>query len=420
MLRPALWQLSTWALIGSALLVAGGGAIAWSADREARVNRGTEQSVCPCCSDDPDSVCCKGCSVGSLSLHATIRSPPLATQLESIAHVSTFATAGVRALDNFARILADVPPPQPAVDSPLHSCRYVGQIGTSHNPEQAAARAYFAVPEVLACNKAVPALRSRGEVNLLSSAGALSAADRNIVSDYVQACLSPSASVYAPQLQDSDIAAIRGRLTFQISLDESRIECEGFRLNNYVVTAAHCLGHMNEGDFVKVRGVDSPQTSVATVALIGTKDSYQHPELDYGLLKLQVKFDGDSEADLTWLSSPEPMGRLFLIQANSFTLMLKAIPTNSPFTDAINIQDNPACRAITAPPSPFILNGCQSEGGTSGSPYFQRAADGALRLVGVHAGLTSEFDGADLSDCAWSLPNYGVVLPIAKLVAKMR
>jgi len=55
------------ALVATALIVAGGGAIAGGADLLARSHQGAEQSVCPCCLDDEEGVCCKACPVASLS-----------------------------------------------------------------------------------------------------------------------------------------------------------------------------------------------------------------------------------------------------------------------------------------------------------------------------------------------------------------
>jgi hypothetical protein len=155
------------------------------------------------------------------------------------------------------------------------------------------------------------------------------------------------------------------------------------------------------------------------VVLRGGEQNSNYPEKDYALLRLNEPFADDSAADMNWLGEPLPNARLLVVQVNMYKLIATRTSFESNLDKLLTTEDNPSCRLFGDATHSFLLNGCQSESGTSGAPYIQKGAAGNLRLVGVHAGPTARLKTVELSDCSISLPNYGVRLPIPEMLKFM-
>lgn len=85
---------------------------------------------------------------------------------------------------------------------------------------------------------------------------------------------------------------------------------------------------------------------------------------------------------------------------------------------AIRVDTSPLCRIIKIQNS-CIVHTCQTEGGYSGTPIFQKKIDGSFILVGLHAGYFSQkYPACDFGRGDY-FPNYGVRLPIDEIAGAL-
>lgn len=294
----------------------------------------------------------------------------------------------------------------------LGSCSLRGSIGTPNNPERTVAVSFHQSSQVQACNEIAPKLmRQRNSIKSAYSYNISTKEHRELAASYFKTCLTGDPAVYAPQLSPADIASTKDR-TMLLTGKDGRPECHGFRLNGHIVTADHCLGTAKLNDEIKVRTLDSAQPLKAVLTLRGGVEGRSRLDRDYAILKLQSPVAGDGATDLDWLDAPIGGNRVFITQVNTYALIAQDAELQGSLASAAVTLDNPTCRFGVGRTDEYLLHGCPTEGGTSGAAYIQKGGDGRLRLVGVHGGETSGLPKRELSDCARSLANYGVMLPL--------
>ena len=356
-----------------------------------------QQPTCRCCQAAPESACCRDtCNILSLPEN-------MSRTLEG--------ALGIPVASRTDRKSAPPDPPG--------RCMFRSALKLENYSEAADAKAFFELPGVKACDRFVPTLlQQRRDILLAYSAGTVTQAHVATSKGYADICLSSAASIYKPLLSPAEVQKIADRTMLLISA-AGLPYCHGFRVNGHVITADHCVHGVAIGGAVTVRAISSAKHLGAALVWRGGEDRSRNPEKDHAVLKLDEPYAGDGAADMSWLAEPVANARLLLVQANAYKQIAAGIQSDADFGPLVSVEDNPACRVFGVSPQGFLLNGCQTDSGTSGGAYIQKDATGNLRLVGVHGGQTGRLKTAELTDCGISLPNYGVKLPLAELRSLM-
>ncbi len=364
-----------------------------------------ERPTCHCCIGDPGGACCQNyCNIASL-----------------VPEQSRVPSAMIGLLSHFSaqERLASFSIAKSGPPSPLGKCAFRSALNIDNYVDAGAAKEFYDLASVTACDAFVPELlQARGDILAASSVGGITSAQRQISRKYVDICLSPSASIYKPELSTAETQRISRQLLLLVD-DNGRPYCHGFYVKGRVVTADHCLRGRQLTDVLHVRSVSDPKPRDAVIEFRGGESNSAHPERDVALLKISAPSSDSWILNTISMGPPVPKGRLLLVQVSIYELIAAAVPYGADLSGALMSEDNPSCRLFGIGSGGLLLNGCQSDSGTSGAPYIQREASGEISLVGVHAGSTDLLTAQELHDCSISLPNYGVALPIRELLQKM-
>jgi hypothetical protein len=270
----------------------------------------------------------------------------------------------------------------------------------------------MALPTTAACDAVIPQFTTpvRTAIRYLAGNSEGLKDFSNICRQYVEACLSPQSLAFEPTFSDTDRRATMARVVLLVTTD-GRPFCHGFKLGGFVATAAHCVRDMSEGEDIAVRSIASPETSRYKLAIRGKEIGPSFGNEDFALLRAQNPCAITTDEDRAWLGSPVMNQRVLIPQVNSYRLISTGFQTAPDLSGLVSFEDNPLCKASGVFAGGFILNGCQSAEGTSGTPYIQKDIFGHLRLVGIHSGETSGLDDPSLAGCATAFPNYGVEVP---------
>lgn len=332
--------------------------------------------VCPCCTRDP--TCCDG------NCHQTMFAPMLGA-LEGM-----------------------TPKTKPA--SPPVSCRVQKNIENRTLADSDQIEAFYNLASVKACEEFLPKLiPKRKEIYQNLQKGAITSEMQELSTNYSRLCLE-SMTVYLPMLSRNEIEQVHERLAFLLDA-KGQVNCHGFRINRYVVTARHCLPAV--GKFADVRFAGAPDVFKGAPVAIGGSDAAE--EDDYGLLQLKDYNAVTLDSELNWIGEPQPMDRVAIFQSNVYKRIAAGSAAHANLNDSLTREDNPFCRLYGVTSEGFLLHPCQTEWGSSGTPYFQRDPSGWLRVVGVHAGATIGLSAPELNACRVALSNYGVRIPAAAL-----
>jgi hypothetical protein len=347
--------------------------------------------TCPCCQSDPAGDCCQ----------AHFCNPAMMSTMDFGDRVEFLSRANSNANDEKLKEI-------------LGSCPLRAGLKIEHYSESAAAMAFFKSDAIKKCNMFVPDfLQVRQRILQAWQSNYLTVEDVAMSQKYINSCRSQGTSVFKPALSDDEAKKISRRVILLVT-DGGQPYCHGFRLDHYILTADHCLRDVKVGDQISIRTLSSPEVLKAKLVMRGGEDNAKHLEKDYAILKTDGAFHDENTVVKNWIGAPQANSRLFLFQVNIYELIAAKASLQSNFEPFLTREDNPACRIFAVTDQPFLLNGCQTESGTSGAAYIQKDAKGDLRVVGVHSGLTDTITAEGLGDCSISLPNYGVKLPLAE------
>lgn len=278
----------------------------------------------------------------------------------------------------------------------------------------------MALPTTAACDAVIPQFTTPVRTAIRYLAGKKEGLREfsAICKQYVDACLSLQSLVFEPTFSDTDRQEALSRVVLLVATD-GRPYCHGFKLGGFVVTAAHCISDLPEGEDINIRSIASPAVSPFKPVLTGPKKGPSFGNGDYALLRAQDPLVVTTDEDRAWLGSPIMNKRMLIPQVNSYRLISSGFQTAPDLTALLSFEDNPLCKASGVSADGFILDGCQSAEGTSGTPYLQKDTSGHLRLVGIHSGETSGLSDGSLAGCATALANYGVAVPYRLFIRAM-
>jgi len=289
------------------------------------------------------------------------------------------------------------------------TCRFEPALNEAVRADKSDLDAYFNLEGVKDCDKFMSSLRrQRIAIRARLNKGEEPTQEMVDLSEqYNSLCMSAVARVYKPVLTDQDRARIAERTVFLVD-KRGQVECHGFRMNEYVLTAKHCLTELSPA----VRSANGRTFKTDVVIL-----DKQNPARagDYVLLRIRDYDLGKDESEIEWLGEPHSQGRLAILQSNIYRRISDNSQANLDLTSSLALEDNPVCRLYGISSEGYLFHACQTEWGTSGAGYFQRDSAGRLRLVGIHSGATRGLRAPELNACKSRLANYGVRLPVAAL-----
>jgi hypothetical protein len=295
-------------------------------------------------------------------------------------------------------------------------CKYQSALDTKNLDEHIDIEAFYNLDSVKRCDKYIPTLlKKRLNIQKTLISGKITPEIEELSRSYSQLCLGESATVYRPVVSAVELTQIRDRLAFLVD-SKGQIECHGFLINQYVLTAKHCVSADNTA---LVRKIRNPETFEATQVEVPTTAADAAATEDFALLRINEYGGLTSFSELDWIDKPRAMGRLVIVQSNIYRRIAVGLTPLADLEDTLTREDNPACRLYGATDDGYLLNPCQTEWGTSGVPYFQRDSRGRIRMVGVHGGASRGLASPDLQACQVSLANYGVRLPVEALLKIM-
>ena len=210
------------------------------------------------------------------------------------------------------------------------------------------------------------------------------------------------------------LAISRAIVKLEFDIPQGHTQCTGFQISpGAYLTNRHCVDpalRNNRSLVTKVTfGIDDQhpygQTSVAAdlVKMGAFLPGQQQGGLDYGLLRSKDVPPDFRDAsinlqDRSMANSDRPLELYQIWSGLGGSGPGNALSMNPECVAGKSSQSPP--RALNNPscPAPDFLHGCDSEGGSSGSPIFLR---GTRTIVGIHWGGISPFVG----NCAVSITN---------------
>jgi hypothetical protein len=240
-----------------------------------------------------------------------------------------------------------------------------------------------------------------------------------LVSTYIDSCLFPLSSDTTKQILGlSTVAALTSALGYiYIVGSPFPFHCSAIRMGRRVVTARHCFADANGTVAVPAtaRFKSIAEDSIGLPLTISRKYHPQDIRLasdvdDWLVLDLPIRRDYPPNIvqvrmaidwEPTMLVSFDPR-RIVLPHADTSTRTSRVI---EPFIDL-----SPLCR-VSVIQDRFLFHACQSEIGTSGTPFLSLGANGQLTLLAVHNGTSSRVANECNAHLAEFFPNYATVLP---------
>lgn len=392
---------------------------------------------CRCCIVEPDGHCCSdSCAIamdllpfttGSSSEALRGHQPPYSPWVISPKWISKSllqVTAPLSGSFNKASALKTIPfvgpssiatpPPskQVPVESAIAGCQFQKTLKLDLERDHVAVASFMALPAVKACDAVIPQFTkiTRDTIKAYTRLHWDLKDYVGICQQYADTCLSSASLSFAPEFSLQDRIEVSSHLVLLVS-DNGRSYCHGFRIGAYIITAAHCLEGSSEGEVVAVRSLNTSKTSMYSPVAVGNVAGNSFGYQDYALLRSKDPNSVTTAKDVSWLGRPQMSKRLLITQLNVYKSIAFGFDVSDDLSPLTAFEDNPLCNASGVSDDGFILNGCQSAEGTSGTPYIQKDSNGDLHIVGIHSGETSGLAESSLSQCSISLPNYGVTIP---------
>jgi hypothetical protein len=239
-----------------------------------------------------------------------------------------------------------------------------------------------------------------------------------LMDNYVEGCLFSLDREVAPRILGATATAqLRrsvGYIYFAGSLKP--FHCNALRIGQRVLTARHCFGHATVRVPAESRFKAIADSSEGLALTLSSKYHPMtpvrfRPEDDWLILDLSQNAPG----------APPPIRVRVAHQWDqalviSFDPRLIVLPQPKPVTAADRkaldpfVDLSPLCRVALLQP-PFFFHACQSEVGTSGSPFLTVSGSDQLSLAGVHSGQSPNITDACNERRAEIFRNYATALP---------
>ncbi|RWN24286.1 MAG: hypothetical protein EOR95_33505 [Mesorhizobium sp.] len=288
---------------------------------------------------------------------------------------------------------------------------------------------YRASADFDACNKAAAVLVSR-QAGLGKQANILwnrmivrkQVDILDIVSNYANACLK--------KFSDADLKGLLTRQQRSAILDSVGVIssptgeiCVGMLYGSHVVTARHCFADLTPARWGQINKVPDNlkftsfnqrgySLSVTRSARTAFFKALSADALDRDFTFLEAEPFDKAAAVGKLIKQSKGMAkqwqRIMLVSLQPY---LKAIDERtSPSALDPSIDISPTC-AVLVKDGNFLLHGCQTEAGMSGTPMLAIDDNNNVVIIGLHTGETANIKGPCEEKYAESFPNYGIALP---------
>ncbi len=284
-----------------------------------------------------------------------------------------------------------------------------------------AAEFYFGSKHYLGCHAAATALlefRERTGTYAVYAQEEDQAEYSTLMDNYVEGCLFRLDGETAPRvLGPTAMEQVRRSVGYIYFVGSPKpFHCNALRIGQRVITARHCFGrdtvHVPAESRFKAIADSSEGLALALSSKYHPTTPVRfRPEDDWLILDLPQNAPGTPPP--IRVSVAHQWDQALVI---SFDPRLIVQPQPKPATAADRkvldpfVDLSPLCRVAVQQP-PFFFHACQSEVGTSGSPFLTVSGSDRLSIVAVHSGQSSYITNACNERRAEIFRNYATALP---------